>query len=74
MAGKGHSPRPYDTATFGQNFDRIFRKSDPAHSLTPGTVREYRSDCCEAPMFRDRGHICMKCKKWCQPVLTKTNP
>ena len=55
-----------------ENFDRIFRKTDPVHSLTPGTIREYRSLCCGAEVI-GRGR-CSHCHKACQSTLTKTNP
>ena len=70
------------TAEGRQNYDHIFRKTDPAHSLVPGTIREYRSDCCGADYFSSLNvggllrtkFICRVCGKECRPTLTKTNP
>ena len=75
MSGKGHSPRPYDSEAFGRNYDRIFRRSDPAHSLVPGTIREYRSDCCGSTVTYAATHgVCDGCGKPCIGILTKINP
>lgn len=58
-----------------ENYDRIFRRTDPAHSLTSGTIREYRSDCCGAfPIMLDGLVSCGKCHLPCVEVLTKINP
>ena len=62
------------TAAGRDNYDRIFRKTDPAHALTPGTIREYRSACCGAEVAV-RGihsdHWCRRCGQTCQSILTK---
>jgi len=50
-----------------ENYDAIFRKK-----LTPGTIREYRSDCCGSPVIH-RG-ICQFCRRPCRSTLTKINP
>ena len=48
---------------------------DPVHSLTPGTVREYRSDCCCEPVvFGDGRYVCNACYNPCNPTMTKINP
>ena len=65
------------TAEGRENYDRIFRKTDPAHSLVPGTIREYRSDCCGAVTTSapEGTHlICVGCGKPCTATLTKINP
>jgi hypothetical protein len=57
-----------------ENYDRIFRKSDPVHATTPGTIREYRSDCCGAETGCEPTHyVCLKCGKACNRTLTKIN-
>jgi hypothetical protein len=67
-----------------QNYDRIFRRkprpwddvsdTDPVHSLTPGTIREYRSDCCGVEVECEPTHyVCAKCGKACNRTLTKIN-
>ena len=72
---KGHSPRPYHPATFGANYDAIFRKTDSAHSLVPGTVRRAMSSCCGATLSEDTNfYECSECGRPCDPILTKTNP
>ena len=77
---KGHSPRPYHPATFGANYCRVFRKTDPAHSLVPGTVRRAMSPCCGAePVVAGSAegtqwYECSECRRPCDPILTKTNP
>ena len=74
MSGKGDSPRPYDPTVFGQNYDRIFRRRD---SITPGTIREYRTRCCIAK-YETHGihgdHWCLACGRTSDIVLTKVNP
>ena len=40
-----------------ENYDRIFRKSDPVHATTPGTIREYRSDCCKSGDHNEDFHF-----------------
>lgn len=58
-----------------ENYDRIFRKSDPAHSLVPGTVREYRSECCGKTLTYEAAYaVCDGCGKPCTSILTKVNP
>lgn len=53
-----------------ENYDHIFRKTP----LTPGTIREYRSDCCGAKMgIEMEGHYCVACGYPCKRVLTKIN-
>lgn len=71
---KGHAPRPYDPLVFGQNYDHVFRRSDPMHAITPGMIREYRSDCCGAEVFRrDGAEACSQCLLFCVQVLTKVS-
>ena len=71
MAGKGSAPRPTDLIRYRENFDQIFRRSDPAHSLIPGTYRDYRSDCCGAEVYqRDGTQACSQCFLFCIPRLT----
>ena len=74
-AGKGSKPRPTHLPTFRDNHDRIFgaHRSDPTHAMTPGTVREYRSDCCGSHLLQQAGYWCRTCSKECVPVLTKVN-
>lgn len=60
-----------------KNFGHIFRKSDPVHSLTPGTIREYRSNCCwvRVEVASDGTHyVCTECRKPCAATLIKVNP
>lgn len=72
MSDSIHS-RPYSDQGRA-NYDRIFRKSDPVHSLTPGTIREYRSDCCGAEIEYEAAFaVCTKCGKPCTTILTKIN-
>lgn len=77
MSGKGDSPRPYNPSVFGQNYDRIFGRTDPMHSITPGTIREYRTRCCLAKFETGNypyDHWCGECGKTSDIVLTKVNP
>ena len=63
------------TAVGRENYDRIFRRKDPVHALTPGTIREYRSDCCGAAVTYEAAYaVCDGCGKPCTSVLTKVNP
>lgn len=73
---KGHSPRKYDPAVFGENFDRIFRRTDPVRSLVPGTIRARLSNCCGMVTRLSEGgtyHFCVKCGLPCQATLTQIN-
>lgn len=57
-----------------EKYDRIFRRTDPIHAMTPGTIREYRSDCCGAEYLARRGRgWCLKCEQDCDITLTKIN-
>lgn len=56
---------------YRKGHDRISWKTDPVHSMTPGTIREYRSKCCGSPML---GSECQFCRRLATPVLTKVNP
>lgn len=72
MSDPIHS-RPLSSAG-RENYDRIFRKTDPVHALTPGMIREYRSDCCGAEMDETPTHrVCKQCGKPCTSTLTKIN-
>lgn len=55
-----------------ENYDHIFRKAP----LTPGTIREYRSDCCGATLKDEQGmhfHYCSGCERPCNSILTRIN-
>lgn len=58
-----------------ENFDQIFRKDDPARSLVPGMIREYRSLCCGWPVKEmARGdYFCLFCNKTCNTKLVEIN-
>ena len=74
---KGHSPRPYNAAQYGENFIRIFRKDDPVRSLVPGTIRARLSNCCGTITRLSEGRtydVCVKCGLPCQATLTQINP
>jgi len=74
MSTKEDWPRPFNGDAFRAGYDRVFGRRDPNHALTPGVIREYRSDCCNAPVMQriDRtGHQCTGCGGRCQSTLTR---
>lgn len=72
MTTKEDWPRPYHGPTFRANFDRIFPRTDPAHSRVFGAYREYVSRCCGAEVVRRGIHgdaWCQQCVMTCETRL-----
>lgn len=60
------------SASGRENFDRIFKKAP----LTPGTIREYHSDCCGEKVVKyvgEESYRCRLCGLPCTIILTKIN-